>query len=395
MKVIHRFRKDHHVEKLLCQMTAGIIFIAMLSLLSACQSDAAISSEEGNASESAFDTEVQSMQALPEEPLSSSDYIYEEFEDGTLRLVAYQPETPCLQGAVLEVPAELDGKKVTVIGEGCFADKEAFERGVPGVVISLPEGITTIEDHILNRWVRKLEVPDSVMEIAEEAFYWLYQESEWQALNDIIIGCSRASLAEQYARDRKLRYIYPDDNWRKDEAFLELQDRKGYQYFEQYRIEGTLTDFIVIEYWDNEASSSWWLYDLVVLDKSSGEEVQRLQQKDAEFPYHGYYGRNLIDEGDADFDGEPELLLFQDTIGNQEAAIYRCYHWDEVQRQYVEYESFCGIHNPYIDEEDQVIRGFSRGSATTHYESIYVFRNGEFILVEEKEVIFTEEGNEL
>lgn len=374
MKRIEKLSENHRVERLLYQMTAGIIFIAMLSLLSACQSDAAISSEE---------------------PLSSSDYIYEEFEDGTLRLVAYQPESPCPQGTVLEVPAELDGKKVTVIGEGCFADKEAFERGVPGVVISLPEGITTIEDHILNRWVRKLEVPDSVTEIAEEAFYWLYQEREWQALNDIIIGCSKDSLAEQYARDRKLRYIYPDDNWRKDEAFLELQDRKGYQYYEQYRIEGTLTDFVVIEYWDNEASSSWWLYDLVVLDKSSGEEVQRLQQKDAEFPYHGYYGRNLIDEGDADFDGEPELLLFQDTIGNQEAAIYRCYHWDEVQRQYVEYESFCGIRNPYIDEEAQVIRGFSRGSATTHYESIYVFRNGEFILVEEKEVIFTEEGNEL
>lgn len=49
---------------------------------------------------------------------------------------------------------------------------------------------------------------------------------------------------------------------------------------------------------------------------------------------------------------------------------------------------FFGILNPTIDEEAQIVRGFSRGSAKLHYETAYEFRNGEFIRIEEKEVPF-------
>lgn len=48
--------------------------------------------------------------------------------------------------------------------------------------------------------------------------------------------------------------------------------------------------------------------------------------------------------------------------------------------------------NPQIDNEAQVVRSFSRGSAITHYEYEYVFQNGEFIMTVEREYI-TEEKN--
>ena len=399
------------------QFQGMLIFLGLagLMLLTACQSNAGTGSEEGNASAAENRAEVEDTENLTDEfGQNDSDYLYEELEDGTLRITAYQPDSPLLTGATLEVPAEIDGKKVTVIGEECFADEEVFESGE--VIISLPEGITTIEAHVLNRWVRKIEIPDSVTEIEEEAFFWLhtynnyvrhkdgtllrfsYQESEWEELNDIIICCSKDSLAERYARDRELRYIYPDDDWRKDEAFLEQQGIKDYQYFDQYRVDGTLTDFIVIDYYrtiENSYPEYYWVYDIVVLDKTSGEELQRIPLLDDWAGELTYRQGRIIEEGDADFDGTPELLVLRGRFGNQVAALYHCYHWEAAECRYIEYDSFRGIFNPSIDEEAQVIRGFSRGGANLHYEDVYEFRNGEFIRVEEKEVIFEGEGDEM
>lgn len=411
------FNKNDWLEKKICRIMAGFICVAAVGLLTACQSNAGIGSAEEDSSETGLNAGMESTgDTQGENSQASSDYSYEVLEDGTLRLTAYQPGSPVPEGATLEVPSEIVGKKVTVIGEECFADEEAFERG-DFRIISLPEGITTIEDHILNRQIRKIEIPDSVTEIAEEAFFWLqtfynyetqedgtllqtsYRESEWHELDAIIICCVRGSSAEDYARDGKMRYIYTDDNWRKDEPFLEQQVFRNYeyQYFEQYRVDGTYADFCVIEYYDSGEPgrrSCRWVFDIAVLDKESGEELQRIPVVDN---YEGDWTSReirIIEEGDADFDGKPELLVYRGKFGNQAARSYFCYHWVEAECRYIEYEDFRGIENPHIDEEAQVVRGSSRGGASTHYEYAYVFRNGEFILVEEKVRESTKEGNE-
>ena len=59
--------------------------------------------------------------------ISTDTYSYVELEDGTLRLTAYHPSEPLTGKETLNVLEEIDGKKITVIGEGCFSDKEAFD----------------------------------------------------------------------------------------------------------------------------------------------------------------------------------------------------------------------------------------------------------------------------
>lgn len=419
MKIIQEYiTKNDCFERMWCRIIAGFACIASIGLLTACQNNAGTGSEGENLSETGLNTATEAMEELTEENRqASSDYTYEELEDGTLRLTAYQPEHPLPEGEALEVPSEIDGKEVTVIGEGCFSDEEELEwMSGQTIVIILPEGITTLEDHIMNRWIRCVEIPDSVHVIGEEAFFYLqsynnyetqedgtlqkssYRESEWKKHDGIIIQCSKGSVAETYARNQNMRYRYPDDNWRMDEAFLEHQYCKDYQYFDQYRVEGTHTNFCVIEYEyifdkNDKYSNVSWSYDVVVLDKTSDEELQRITLSDNELSIF-WSSQFHIQEEDADFDGEPEILIFCGTTGNQEAALYYCYDWNPVSGQYVEYESFRGIMNPQIDNEVQVVRSYSRGGANLHYEYEYVFQNGEFIMTVERERI-TEEKNGL
>lgn len=405
-------------KRMWCRIIAGFACIVSIGLLTACQNNAGTGSEGGNSFETGLNTVMESTENKSEENRqASSDYTYEELEDGTLRLTAYQPEHPLPEGQELEVPSEIDGKKVTVIGEGCFSNEEELEwMGGQAIVIVLPEGITTLEDHIMNQWVWHIEIPDSVHVIGEETFFYLqpynnyetqedgtlqkssYQESEWKKLGGIIIQCPKDSAAETYARNQNMRYRYPDDNWRMDEAFLEHQYCKDYQYVDQYRIDGTHTNFCIIEYIyyfdpNDEYSNVSWSYDIVALDKNSDEELQRITLSDNDISIF-WNSQDLIQEEDADFDGEPEVLIFRGTTGNQEAALYYCYDWDTASGQYEEYESFRGIMNPQIDNEAQVVRSYSRGSAITHYEYKYVFQNGEYIMTVERERI-TEEKNGL
>ncbi len=63
------------------------------------------------------------------------DYAYIVLNDGTAEIVSYLGEE-----AVVKVPAEIAGKKVTSIGEEAFSMCYSLER------ITLPKGVTSIGD---------------------------------------------------------------------------------------------------------------------------------------------------------------------------------------------------------------------------------------------------------
>ncbi|MBR6681557.1 MAG: leucine-rich repeat domain-containing protein [Clostridia bacterium] len=67
----------------------------------------------------------------------------------------------------VEIPATIEGKPVTVIGEGAFNDIRTITK------IVIPEGIVTIEKQAFYncRGITEIVVPNSVKTIGDEAFY--------------------------------------------------------------------------------------------------------------------------------------------------------------------------------------------------------------------------------
>lgn len=389
------------MKKKVLRIIAGLFCVGNIMLFTACQSDTSLDSG-GSENELSLGTEeavTENSSESEDLEIGTNEYSYEGLEDGTLRLTAYHPREPLSEGETLEVPKEIDGKKVTVIGEGCFSEKEAFgsNKGRETIII-LPEGITTIENYIFNfeGSIKQIEIPDSVTEIKEAAFFRkLSDESQISQvpITTLIISCSKDSIAESYAINQGIKYTYTGEDWADDEAFKAAVGNDKVEYYGQYRWEGTYTDFCVVVYWNT--SFGWNVYDIVVLDKETGEELQRIPTTYETIAGYGVFESGIISEEDADFDDEPELLLFSGYWGNQAAMHYYCYDWNDVNKEYIEYESFLYISNPEIDTEEQVVRGSSRGSATTHYYYTYAFIDGEFVEIEEVKSEFTSDDEEI
>ena len=91
----------------------------------------------------------------------ASDFLYEENEDGSLTLTAYtgDAEQPV-------IPDEIDGKKVTEIGDSCFAGLLTVKK------VRVPEGIVRIGDYAFEccGCLNKIYLPDSLESIGEGAF---------------------------------------------------------------------------------------------------------------------------------------------------------------------------------------------------------------------------------
>ena len=174
--------------------TQKIIFLmSVIGILSltACRQDTSVD-HANSENEISLGTEEAEITNIENIEISTDTYSYVELENGTLRLTAYHPSEPLKGKETLNVPAEIDGKKITVIGEGCFSDKEAFDSKDGKVTIVLPNGITTIEEYIFNfeERIKLIEIPDSVTEIKKEAFWISFDEEQWPSTS-LIISCGK------------------------------------------------------------------------------------------------------------------------------------------------------------------------------------------------------------
>lgn len=91
---------------------------------------------------------------------ADSDYRWKQGKDG-LTLTGYTGKA-----ANLTIPAEIDGKPVTEIGDGCFQGMVCLKR------VHVPEGITRIGDYAFEccSALQRIYFPDSLKEIGDGAF---------------------------------------------------------------------------------------------------------------------------------------------------------------------------------------------------------------------------------
>ena len=71
-----------------------------------------------------------------EDPASAESFNFTENADGTLTLTGYTGTE-----SILDVPAELNGKPVSAIGESCFAGVICLKS------VHIPEGVTQVGDY--------------------------------------------------------------------------------------------------------------------------------------------------------------------------------------------------------------------------------------------------------
>lgn len=95
--------------------------------------------------------------------VTSGDWKYEELGDGTIVITDYLGNAQ-----VVNVPSEIDGYKVTEIGDG------AFQYGNSDLlVVSVPEGVTKIGSRAFGELSRltSISLPSTLKEIGSSAFY--------------------------------------------------------------------------------------------------------------------------------------------------------------------------------------------------------------------------------
>lgn len=81
------------------------------------------------------------LSTLPDAPVEKGTFEISDLEDGTAAIQSYKGEE-----SVIEIPAEMDGKKITAIGKGAFEENESVEK------VIVPDGVELIQGlHILRR----------------------------------------------------------------------------------------------------------------------------------------------------------------------------------------------------------------------------------------------------
>ena len=174
------------------------------------------------------------------ETFTSGDYEYALLDDGTIEITKYNGIADHLA-----IPATLDGKTVTAIGDYAFARCSSL------TFVSIPDSITSIGDSAFY-WCSSLtsvSIPDSVTSIGDYAFYGCTSLTSVSipdsvtAIGNTAFGCCtsltsvsipdsvtaigdnafsdcpnltltvpRNSYAAEYAKPHSIPYTYPDAN---------------------------------------------------------------------------------------------------------------------------------------------------------------------------------------
>ena len=92
---------------------------------------------------------------------------------------------------------------------------------------------------------------------------------------------------------------------------------------------------------------------------------------------------------DANFAGNPDVLLFRGALGAQGAEYYDC--WFSDGKKLTRCEDFENIPNPYVDAASKMICGHLKDGAAAYYEILYRIEGNKAVMTEETRYVYDEE----
>ena len=151
------------------------------------------------------------------ETFTSGDYEYALLDDGTIEITKYNGSADHLA-----IPATLDGKTVTAIGDYAFARCSSL------TFVSIPDSVTSIGDYAFYGCtsLTSVSIPDSVTAIGNTAFgcctsltsvsipdsVTAIGDNAFSDCPNLTLTVPRNSYAAEYAKTNNIPYTYPDAN---------------------------------------------------------------------------------------------------------------------------------------------------------------------------------------
>lgn len=337
-------------------------------------------------------------------------FTYEELPDGTLRITGYDESLNTENPYQVTIPASIDGKPVSVLGKNCLGSEDSFTWDMTELTIC--EGITTLESELLEYVsydLRLINIPDSVVSIAENAF----QDRNSDSIDNVsvAIGCRETSYAYGYALENGLACHVIDPKLSENYYLTEYpQGTTGLPYYCHYRISGEKYDYVVMEYLDMEIEAKLMgeiiyteenEFRVLVLEKDTGEVYQCIDSSSLDPDYVNFYRLNgvfydtFLSFADWNFDGTDDLLCYQGFFGTGAATFAMLFIYDTDSACYVNVPEFGWIDTPRLREDKKCIYSFSRGAANLHYVNRYEYVDGKLCNVAQLTQRYTAEGLEI
>ncbi len=149
-------------------------------------------------------------------------YTYTDNGDNTITITDMADDVEII--GTLEIPAEIDGKTVTGIGDGAFRGREditsitlpetidtigteAFAYCSNISVFEIPDGVETLDNTFLGcSALSVVTIPESVTNISDDTFYTDSESNGGTPIPGLTIYCMEGSAAETYAIAHSMSY---------------------------------------------------------------------------------------------------------------------------------------------------------------------------------------------
>lgn len=145
----------------------SLIFLALCVTLAACNNNQIVNTDDNSAAPTApamvTDTPADSNESMD---IASDEYQLAVSSDNTVTITKYTGE-----GGDVKIPAEIDGKKVTAIGN-TFKETGAFQDCTTLTSVVIPDGVTEIQDNAFQGCtsLKTVTIPASVTLLRNCAF---------------------------------------------------------------------------------------------------------------------------------------------------------------------------------------------------------------------------------
>ncbi len=208
-----------------------------------------------------------------------SPFAYNELENGTLEIVGYYGDDRDTMTDIV-IPAEIDGKSITSIGDSAFNNCKSLESvTIPNNVtiiesfafsdcknlayVSLSDGLTEIGDYAFKNCpnIKEITIPNSVFLIGSYALGFYGEKEGALKVDNFIITGYKNSAAYAYARDNGFKFVSLGEV---DNAFAYREVEDGtLEIFDYYGDKAELTKLYIPAEIDGKKVTSigLWAFD--------------------------------------------------------------------------------------------------------------------------------------